>query len=43
MTCHPYMKSLFIKNCIAYEIRDFIPLIQSKFTTITYDHNTMTG
>ncbi len=36
-----YMKNLFIKKCIAYELRDFIPLIQPKFNTITYDHNTI--
>ncbi len=29
-----YMKNLFIKKCIAYELRDFIPLIQPKFNTI---------
>ncbi len=31
-----YMKSLFIKKYIAYELRDFIHLIQPKFNTITY-------
>ncbi len=36
-----YMKSLFIKKCIAYELRDFVPLIQPKFNTITYGHNTI--
>ncbi len=36
-----YMKSLFIKKCIAYELRDFIPLIQPKCNTITYGHNTI--
>ncbi len=34
-----YMKSLFIKKSIAYELRDFIPFIQPKFNTITYGHN----
>ncbi len=38
---HLYMKSLFIKKSIAYELRDFIPLIQPKFNTITYGHNTI--
>ncbi len=28
-----------IKKYIAYELRDFIPLIQSKFNSITYGHN----
>ncbi len=36
-----YMKNLFIKKCIAYELRDFIPIIQPKFNTITYGHNTI--
>ncbi len=36
-----YMKNLFIKKCIAYELRDFIPLIQLTFNTITYGHNTI--
>ncbi len=36
-----YMKSLFITKCIAYELRDFIPLLQPKFNTITYGHNTI--
>ncbi len=36
-----YVKSLFIKKCIAYELRDFISLIQPKFNTITYGHNTI--
>ncbi len=36
-----YMKSLFIKKCIAYELRDFIPLIQPTFNTIIYRHNTI--
>ncbi len=36
-----YMKSLFVKKCIAYELRDFIHLIQPKFNTITYVHNTI--
>ncbi len=31
-----YMKRLFIRKCIAYELKDFIPLIQPKFNTITY-------
>ncbi len=35
------MRSLFIKNCIAYESRNFIPLIQLKFNTFTYGHNTI--
>ncbi len=30
-----YMKSLFIKKCNEYELRDFIPLIQPKLNTIT--------
>ncbi len=34
-----YMKNLFIKKCIAYELRDVIPLIQPKSNTITYGHN----
>ncbi len=33
-----YMKSLFIKTYIAHELRDFIPLIQSKFNTSTYSY-----
>ncbi len=42
MTCQPlYMKSLFIKTCIAYELKDIIFLIQPKFNTITYSHNTI--
>ncbi len=41
MTCHPYMKSLFIKKCIVYELRDCIPLIQPKVNTITYGDNTI--
>ncbi len=36
-----YMMSLFIKKCNAYELRDFIPLIQPKFNTIAYGHNTI--
>ncbi len=36
-----YIKSSFIKKCIAYELRDFIPLIQPEFNTITYGHNTI--
>ncbi len=36
-----YMKSSFIKKSIAYELQDFIPLIQLKVTTITYSHNTI--
>ncbi len=36
-----FMKSLFIKKCSAYELRDFIPLIQPEFNTITYGHNTI--
>ncbi len=32
---------LFIKKCIAYELRDCIHLIQPKFNTITYGHNTI--
>ncbi len=35
------MKSLFVKKCIAYELRDFITPIQPKFNTITYGHNTI--
>ncbi len=36
-----YMKSLFITKSIAHELRDFIPLIQPKFNTITYGHSTI--
>ncbi len=36
-----YVKSVFIKKCIAYKLRDFIPPIQPKFNTITYGHNTI--
>ncbi len=36
-----YMKDLFIKKCIAYELIDFIHLIQPKFNTITYGYNTI--
>ncbi len=31
-----YMKISFIKECIAYELRYFNPLIQPKFNSITY-------
>ncbi len=36
-----YMKNLFVRICIAYELRDFIALIEPKFNTITYGHNTI--
>ncbi len=36
-----YMKNVFIKKCIAYELRDYIPLIQPNLNTVTYGHNTI--
>ncbi len=35
------MKSLFIKKCIACELRDVISLMQPKFNTIIYSYNTI--
>ncbi len=36
-----YRKSLIIKNCIAYKLRDFITIIEPNFNTITYGYNTI--
>ncbi len=35
------MKRIFITKYIAHKLRDFIPLIQPKFNTITYGNNTI--
>ena len=36
-----YMKDLFVKKEIVYEFRDALPLVQPRFKTITYGHNTL--
>jgi hypothetical protein len=36
-----YMKNLFIKKQTIYKLRDITPLVQPKFKTITYGHNTL--
>ena len=36
-----YMKNLFIKKQTVYKLRDSTPLVQPKFKTITYGHNTL--
>ncbi len=42
MKCHSCIcRAYLFKKCIAYELRDYTPLIQAKFTTITYSHNTI--